>query len=366
MSHHAERIGKKYQWLALYELRARMADNLEPTGREVGVEPEKLRAIDPSLLAGARFGEEEDDMDSGAGADTPPLVVPEWTRTIVLPPVSLDDALVWRDDLEDVPDGLDGLEIMVEGRSWLVLKGFDIWRGGPESLNRELSRWLTCFVVRRKNLPAFLKLVEGKVELDHDHMLEGEERVPWQSYLGEHPWLWIEEPDDGWNRLWTPSKRRRDKGVQIRGTTIGYLAEERGYDQSLAVTVEARLPRPWLMRALDVRLGDGRAIEYVDRDGRTLFRDPTAEGAARTAALIDRAAFLGLLAREELAAVWLIAGEKNVYGGRSGNGFGGRCYYARVAHSVGGPLTLADRATSLAGPSAEQLKALRGLSLDES
>jgi len=366
MSHHAERIGKKYQWLALYELRARMADNLEPTGREAGVEPEELRAIDPSLLAGARFDEEEDHMDSSAGTDTIPLAAPEWTRSIVLPPVALDEALVWRDDLEDLPDGLDGLEIIVEGRPWLVLKGFDSWRGGPESLSRQLSRWLTCFVVRRRDLPAFLKLVEGEVELDHDHILEGEGRVPWRSYLGEHPWLWIEEADDGWNRPWTPRERRRDKGVEIRGTTIGYLAEERGYDQSLAVTVEARLPSPWLARALDVRLGAGGAIEYVDRDGRTLFLDPTAEGAATTAALVDRSAFLGLLAREELAAVWLIAGEKNVYGGRKGDGFGGRRYYARVAYSVGGPLTLGDRATSLAGPSAAQLKALRGLSLDES
>ncbi|MDT8332904.1 AAA family ATPase [Roseomonas gilardii] len=361
MSHHVERIGKKYQWLALYELRARMADNLEPTGREANVGPEELRAIDPSLLAGARFGE-EDDVASDAENDTIPLKVPEWTRSVVLPPVTLNEALLWRDDLEDLPDGLNGIEIMIEGRPWLVLKSFDSWRGGPESLNRQLSRWLTCFVVSRRDLPAFLKLVEGDVELDHDRMLEGEERVPWRSYLGEHPWLWIKEPDSGWNRPWRPRKRPRGKGVQIRGTTIGYLAEERGYDQSLAVTVEARLLRPWLMRALDLRLGDGRAIEYVDRDGRTLFRDPTAEGAATTMALIDRTAFLGLLTREDLAAVWLIAGEKNVYGSGSGKDFGGRRYYARVAHSVGGPLTLGDQATRLAAPSAAQLEAIRGLS----
>jgi hypothetical protein len=365
MSHHVERIGKKYQWLALYELRARMADNLEQTSRGAEIEPEELRAIDPSLLAGARFGEEEDDLDSDARADTSPLAVRELTRSVVLPPVGLDEALVWRDDLESLPDGLDGLEVVSEGRPWLVLKGFDSWRGGPESLNRQLTRWLTCFVVRRTDLQAFLKLIASGVQLDHDRMLEGEEQVPWRSYLGEHPWLWIEEPDDGWNRPWTPRERRQDEGVQLRGTTIGYLAEERGYDQSLAVTVEARLPRPWLMRALDLRLGDGRAIEYVDLNGRTLFRDPTAEGASTTTAIIDRAAFLGLLARDELAAVWLIAGEKNIYGGRSRDGFGGRRYYARVAHSVGGPLTLEDGSTNLASPSAAQLMALRDFSLSE-
>lgn len=361
MSHQAERIGKKYQWLALYELRARMTDNLEPMSRDSDLEPEELRAIDPSLLAGTRFDEEEGNTASGAEAHNIPFVAPEWTRSVILPPVALDDAFVWRDDLEDLPDDLDGLEIMMEGRSWLVLKGFDSWRGGPESLHRQISRWLTCFVVRRKDLLTFLKLVEGGVEIDHDRILEGEERVPWRSYLGEHPWLWTEETDGGWNRSWTSRKRRRDKGVQVRGTTIGYLAEAQGYDQSLAITVEARLPRPWLMRALDLRLGNGRAIAYVDGDGRTLFRDLTAEGSGGTMALIDRAAFLELLAREELAAVWMIAGEKNVYGGKSGDGFGGRRYYARVAHSAGGPLILGDRATSLACPSAAQLKALRDL-----
>ncbi|QRE76828.1 hypothetical protein [Methylobacterium aquaticum] len=359
MSHHAERIGKKYQWLALYELRARMADNLEPTKPEAGAEPDELRAIDPSLLAGTRFGEEADPAYEVEG-EMMPLTIPEWTRSIVLPPVALADALIWRDDLEDLPDGLDGLEIMMENQPWLVLKGFDSWRGGPESLNRQLSRWVTCFVVRRKDLAAFLKLVDGKLELDHDHILEGEERVRWRSYLGEHPWLWGEETVDGWNRPWMLSERRQDKELLVRGTTIGYLAEERSYDQSLAMTVEASLPRPWLMQALDLRLGDGRAIAYVDRNGRTLFRDPTAEGAATTTALIDRMAFLDLLAREGLAAVWLIAGEKNVYGGRPGDGFGGRRYYARVAHTTGGPLTLRERVTRLDSPSSKQLRALGG------
>lgn len=358
MSHQAERIGKKYQWLALYELCARMADNLEPVNAAAEVEPEELRAIDPSLLAGMRFSEDEEEIDDEDN-DTAPLEAPEWKRSLLLPPVGLDEALVWRDDLEDLPDGLEALELSADNQQWLLLKGFDSWRGGPESLNRQVSRFITCFVVRRADLPAFLKLVDGVFELDHDHLLEGEERVPWQSYLGEHPWLWREEPEEGWNRPWTPRTQRSAKGVKVRGTTIGYLAEDRGYDQSLAVMIEARLPRPWLMNALDLHLGDGRAFRYVDTDGRVVFQDPTAEGGSTTAALIDREAFLGLLAKKRLAAVWLIAGEKNVYGQKPGEGFGGRRHYARVAHSVGKALSIGTRATKLSAPSAAQLQALR-------
>ncbi|PZN98330.1 MAG: AAA family ATPase [Hyphomicrobiales bacterium] len=163
MSHSVERIGKKYQWLALYELRARMADNLEPIGRDAGAKPDELRAIDPSLLAGARFEEADEEFATRTDQGPAPLESPAWIRSIALPLVTLDEALVWRDDVEDVPDGLEGVELTVEGRPWLILKGFDNWRGGPEDLNRQLSRWLTCVIVRRQNLADFLKLVEGCV-----------------------------------------------------------------------------------------------------------------------------------------------------------------------------------------------------------
>ncbi|MBW4652277.1 MAG: hypothetical protein KME20_04400 [Kaiparowitsia implicata GSE-PSE-MK54-09C] len=354
MSHSVERIGKKYQWLALYELRARMADNLAPVDAGAKPEPDELRAIDPTLLAGIRLGATDDGFEQGPADDPlPPEDLP-WRRTVHLPPVTLDDALIWRDDLEDLPDGLDGIELELAGRQWLALKGFDLWSGGRPDLDRQLTRWSTCFVVRRSDLQTFLKAVVGALGLDHDHLVEGEERVPWRSYLGERPWLWDDEPDGGWRRThldWD--------GLRVRATTVGYLAEEGNYDQSVDVNVDARLPCRWLMDALGLRLGDGRAFEYLDGDGRVLFMDPTAEGNSSTAALIDRAAFLELLDRERLAAVWLTAGEKNVYGESPGDGFGGRQHYARVAFSIGKELRLADRSTKLDPPSPEQLDALR-------
>lgn len=48
--HEVERIGKKYQWLASYELMARMGDNLEPLPDQWEDGPDRLRNIDPSML----------------------------------------------------------------------------------------------------------------------------------------------------------------------------------------------------------------------------------------------------------------------------------------------------------------------------
>ena len=62
--------------------------------------------------------------------------------------------------LEDLPDGLEALELTVDDRSWLLLKGFDGWRGGPESLNRQVTRWITCFVIRRADLKEIRETVD--------------------------------------------------------------------------------------------------------------------------------------------------------------------------------------------------------------
>jgi hypothetical protein len=59
MTHEVERIGKKYQWLALYELGARLSDNCAFIGNQMGNDPPdlydgecsgSLRNLDPSLL----------------------------------------------------------------------------------------------------------------------------------------------------------------------------------------------------------------------------------------------------------------------------------------------------------------------------
>ncbi len=50
--------------------------------------------------------------------------------------------------------------------------------------------------------------------------------------------------------------------------------------------------------------------------------DPSVAMEGESAALVDRDAFLGLLERDGLVAIWTVAGEKNAYGDSPGDGFG--------------------------------------------
>lgn len=68
---------------------------------------------------------------------------------------------------------------------------------------------------------------------------------------------------------------------------------------------------------------------------------------------------MDMLARNDLSAVWLINGEKNVYGDSHSDGFGGRRYYSRVIWSDGTDLQMEPRGSELSPPDSSQLAALR-------
>jgi hypothetical protein len=353
-SHRVERIGKKYQWIALYELSARMADNLQPLpGRDEPGEIARLRNIDPSLLVTAT----EDDgwrRFEEASFWIPPVPA--------LDPMTVDQALDWLASDQDIFDNADNIEVTnpEDGRNWLVLSGFEKWRGGSQVLDRESWRRLGCLVVRQANLTKIRALMEG-------FHFQSSDDVPsarsggYHSHLGEHPWSWRTDPqNDEWMKAWRPrGVDLAKKSVSVRPTTAEYLAESGGYDASIEQNINLNLPAGWLMDALGLKLSDGETIKYVDQDGVVRFMDPSVAMTGRSAALIDRETFLTFLQRNKLVAVWAVSGEKNVYGDGLGGGFGGRWTFTRIFHSAGNMLTASDRYQTFEEPDAEQLRALR-------
>lgn len=353
-THQVERIGKKYQWIALYELCARMADNLQPLpGHDTGVDVLRLRNIDPSLLV----AQTED--DGWQRFEEPCFWVPPPPE---LPPMALDEALRWLNLNVDYVDGEDNIEVKnpTDDKPWLVLKGFENWRGGSKSVKLDTWRRIGCFVVRKRDLKKTLELIKN-IHFQGDDDVPSARSPGFHSYLGEHPWSWRaadKKIDNEWQRGWTPRRVDEKPRVSIRPTTASYLAESGGYDASITQSINLNLPAGWLMDGMGLHLTDGATIKYVDRDGVAQFMDPSVTTAGRSAALIDREAFLAFLKKESLVAVWALAGEKNVYGEAS-RGFGGRWTYTRIFHSQGDDIIALERYQTHDAPGADQLASLR-------
>ena len=331
--HRVERIGKKYQWLALHELVARMADNLafveDRWDYDASRRPEyksarqvRLRDIDPSLLVTCTH------HDGWK----------EWGRTWWVPfdpqlrPVGPHERIAWLHSETDLlnSSALIDLAAPGTGRKWLALEGFSDWKGrGMLDGHRELQRdtWfrLRCFVVPRAHEEQVVNSLKDELHLDGRSLPHMD--VPFRCYLGEYPWhpaiVGLEQ------RKWSlaPDSPR----VPVYPTVATYTREKSGYDYSIDRTIQVELPAPWLADQMALRMKGGHSPVFVDPGGRTMFMDPSVLEPGPSAALVDRAAFLLALEERDLAAIWVIAGEKSAYGGPSaGRGFGGRLKHTAI------------------------------------
>ena len=123
----AERIGKKYQWIALARLAARLADHVEPESRtwesEVAGVPltyKQGREIDPSLLA----------MSRSQAREGPSWWMPEGYDFAALSVLSNAE---WVGRVDDVPQSLRLLNAVSgpDSQQWLLLEGYPQWSARP-------------------------------------------------------------------------------------------------------------------------------------------------------------------------------------------------------------------------------------------
>lgn len=330
MDHRIERVGKKYQWIALHELLARLADHVafredrwdEKVDRYNGPWQIGARDIDPSLMLVATHAESNGPECWWAAARPPMPSLPPADRMAW---IDYDGDLLNRADLVEVTD--------LSGRGWLVLDAFakysqEVRHDGRRQTEQEAWYRIDCLVCRKRDHQRLLRALAGRSMTD-PHAIP-DYGTFYRQFLGEHPWhpAWSGLAD--WMRFKDPHGGRP---ISIRRPSLEYLAERGGYDYSFDDTMRLELPAPWLLRGLNARLVNGEYPTYVDNESQTMFWDPSIATKGPSAALVDRKAFLSLLDRERLAAVWIVAGEKNAYGS-SNRGMGFRFGGSRLHTGV--------------------------------
>ncbi|MGK3125918.1 hypothetical protein ACCY16_17495 [Candidatus Pantoea formicae] len=350
--HDLERIGKKYQWIALYELVARMRDNLAPL-MPSDDDPYRLRNIDPSLLV-TRTSDLGWDMrlNKAFWAGKPPAFTAGTPET----------AIAWIHSDDDIPDGTEVIAVTSteDARNWLVLSGFETWSVTSTVIRTEVWRRVACMVVKASDLNQMLELLSDTL-LISDNDLPGVMGDGYREHLGEYPWRRIQEDQTDWIRDWYfPGDGERIRcHLPILPTTTDYSAEAGGYDGSVSESINISMPAPWIMEVMGIQLKDGQSILYHDADNTLTFWDPSVSQPGRSAGLVDRTAFLEMLQIEGLVAIWAVGGEKNAYSEGYGEGFGGRVSFTRLHYSKGSEIVEMPRFKHFDEPSAEQLAEFR-------
>jgi hypothetical protein len=332
--HSIERVGKKYQWIAYHELTGRLSDLVAVDGDySKGPQPYRgpwqigTREMDPTILVTRT--EARDSSRQPATWWSPHA--PRWRED---PPQA---RIVWmRDESRDVPDPLAQIDVTdPEGRRWLVLemgatRNQSVVEEGERLFLRMTWHKIHSLLVARSDVDRLVRLLTTS-ERDRDHPPKID--LPWRAYLGEYPWHPAYDEMHGDWEIGTPS-------IEVFGTIADRYVERSGHNYSVEDSFNLTIPGPRLMRGLNLRLAEGRSLSYCDAAGRILFKDPSADTAGHSAAVVDRAALSAFLARETLELVWIFLGEKSAHGGRRHrSGWGGQLEYWGVYRFDGNAIT---------------------------
>ena len=310
----AERIGKKYQWIAYHEICALVADNFQFRGdRGMSQSDESydgpwqdfFRDIDPSHSFLKTAGDAESKQSWWA-----PKFEPDWGDGV--------DGKSWAEEFSEFPLPVELLTPKdSEGQSWLVADlSFDRRRPIPEGMDREdvEARSLWChlrgFLVRTDDVAAFLAWAEAV-----DFWGQWMPRVPSSHgmFLGEYLWspAWKHfnnayYENEGW------VQPGHDCPVLVRTAAFEYHQESSGFDCSVDSGFTLHLPDEELANVLNLKWS-GQAADFRVPNGELAATDPSASSSGPPALLLRQDLVEEMAHTKGMSICWTVLGEKLAY-----------------------------------------------------
>jgi len=325
-----ERVGKKYQWIAFYELLAMLSDNLLWIDRGysdvddsifMGPWQIHLRDIDPTLWlrnTGDSGGENWD--------------VPFWWQPFVFPFVDggLEEQNIWLWDQSIIPPFRELFERTnpLDNEKWLVLRGYSSWHkktNQDEDDNPTPNGWyrINSCIVQKDDFDKLKENLQGKNLCDPDLISP---RSTDQVFLKEYPWHpsckefteWV-EPDMEW---------RDEINIRHIVPVSEYRWSSGSNDRSIDESISLYLPSKLLISDLGLKLAPFEFGFWTVNES-LAFMDPSSKEKGPSYALIRSDLFNSWLEEKNLKLVWLVGGEKQLFSSNADK-FYGRLVYSGI------------------------------------
>ena len=305
----AERIGKKYQWLAMYQLASRLHDHVERERDSWEPEPLRIplvlveeRKIDPTLPSNIVKGE----RDAGAW----------WINSSA----DLDSAKMlsdedWITSKEGVP-ALENLLSIVEndGQNWRLLVSYPSWGQRDEDADRndpyrQVWTHIESYLVHKQDIATAYNCL-------HRRNFFGKwmpDDATWSyGFAGEYPWgtPFNTEPEE-----WHGRGGYRVKLPIACEPCWNHLAVEWEYDASVPRNFHMVVPARIFFSPDDLWWNgqDG----YRLANGKSVLRDPSVTEAGYASLIADADELLDRLDKIGMCLIWTLLGEKQIISGHS-------------------------------------------------
>ena len=329
MDHAVERIGKKYQWIAFYEMLGQLADHL-PIGERWTEDPpspyrhaEQLiyRNIDPTIVTQES---KTDDVKRTRVWFSPQQATFDPSQTGQHP-----------SDTKGLPDPLDLIAVKDDDRRpWLALETLPSW---PEALQpdeealdrRKLIAWMQIrsYLIPTDSLPAIRNWAADK---DWHGRWMPESADIHNALLASHPDDPAWKPASGETEWWRPDPPRPP--CELWTTTAGYSGTGNDRGQSAREQVHGLVPSRRLYDLLDLTRADD--FTWANQEGTIIVMDPSVTEGRPSTLLVGREEASSHLASEDLTIFWTVLGGKDLTGDFSGGGEDQRWVSASAAYAL--------------------------------
>lgn len=323
-----DRIGKKYQWIAFYEILGILADNYKykddyanegSGGYELfhGTWQFFLRNINPSMIAKVKSVESEEADDSMVTEEH------EWYNEEQFDNWKYSDTYEsWASMIRDLPDPVSLIQKLDDyGTEWLTLNNSMSW-DEPKDIGKEKYEY---------------NLVKHDVYLAADAILvkqQDKEKVI-QSLDGRDLWDGVNLPtDDGQHlvnreKYWSPAYKdayryRQGWANSLDGLDVPYYyscEQACGHieDDQSGTIGKYSIPCKLLFEGMGMEY-DSHDGQYLDKDGKLV-----AFTYGHDQILVRKEPLLRFLEKSGLSILWIVRGEKRIY---ISGGMGCQCMYA--------------------------------------
>ncbi len=303
----AERIGKKYQWIALYRLIARVADHLQQNARNgerekalvPSLQAPMERNLDPTVLVRQTLEADQPAWWVGAHYDHEP-----WVNESNEAWLTASDWLDSRLLLEATNPA--------DGEPWLLLWTNLTWRKETQerhSYPRRIFRiYLRSYLVAKERGMRCWKWAGGQVPASQ------REPRPYQLYggfVGEYPWglMCVEAIEDALEYHNRSEPRLGPFPIEF---AAAWLSTEHEFDSYHESAFSLTMPGPLLFDGTGIRWNGMSG--YHTPDGVEALLDPSLVTPGPSALLVRSDFLRSFLDAHELGLVWTIVAEKVAIG----------------------------------------------------
>jgi hypothetical protein len=322
--HKAERIGKKYQWIAFHEILAKLADNFpmydmyyfkkEKRQKYEGPWEPGIRDIDPTIII------------KKTGKDKYNNSQIRWWLKETYNRWELDNDS-WVYDNIGLPDFAKIILVNdLQNVEWFSLHSYPQW-SEPEKLGedewdnprKDLRYYIKSYLVPKNQLKKVFNVAcktrQGFNDWNFD--MRNWSNIFYREYYWSPSCVFMENPYYGYKAWQSVYNSKGNYIGRVAITSQRYTWSEE-YDCSKEDTISFLIPNKIIFEGMKMKYSKEEGKLLNDQNQLICF-DPSVYNESPSSLLIRKDEFLDFLGKNDLSVVWKVIGEKMIIGGRNDN-----------------------------------------------